>query len=428
MLIVSSLFTSQVVRAADNWPAWRGPFGNSMSAEFGLPLVWSEQRNVKFRTEIPGTGASSPIVWGDAVFVTSQEGESLRLLKINRQDGSVAWSQEVGQSSTPRESLPGRQSFHQLHNLASPTPVTDGEIVIAMFGNGLMAAYNFDGAQLWKRDLQADFGRFSFRYGYASSPLLIDDLVVINCLHQDLTSASRDAAPAYLDAHDKKTGHLVWRVSRTVKAEGEAAEAYGTPAVRKSDAGEQELIVMGGNIVDAYDSVDGKRLWSHSRARGTRVILSPTVVGGSLVGMLGKDGMFLLKMPGTKPINEETLSNQSITWRNLTALPETCSPVAWGDMLFTITDNGQVSCYDGATGRSHWRRRLPGKYRASPVAADGRVYFLNDQGLCTVVGASARYHRLSENQLGDRTLASMAISQQEIFIRGGQALYCVTRR
>ncbi len=411
----------------DNWPAWRGPYGNSACAESNVPLIWGEQRNRKFRTEIPGEGASSPVVWDDAIFVTSQDGESLLLLRINRADGAVVWQREVGRAKTPREASPGEQQFHESHNLASPTPTTDGEIVVAAFGNGLTAAYDFDGNQLWQRDLQREYGRFSFRYGYATSPLLFDDVVISTCLHRDLTAASDTAAGAFLVAHDKQTGHMKWKTSRAPRSTGEGAEIYGTPALRKNAAGEVELVVMGAGLIDAYRPSDGVRVWSLAHRNGGRAVCSPTIVGESLIGMITTERLFLLDLPQQPNQEIQAILQSDYKWKAGSSVPETCSPVIWGDLLFTITDEGQVTCLDVTSGRRRWRNKLPGTYRASPIVADGRVYFLNDAGLCTVIAASARFGRLAENQIQDRTLASIAISNRELFIRGDGALHCITR-
>lgn len=413
--------------AGDNWPGWRGPLGNGQSREAGAPLVWSRERSLAFRAEIPGEGASSPIVWNDAVFVTSQEGDSLLLLRVSAADGAVVWQREVARANTPRTAPPGKQAFHQEHNLASPTPVTDGELVIASFGDGTLAAYDLAGNQVWRRNLQDDFGSMTFRDGYASSPLLFEDLVISSVLQQDLSGVGPNIAPAYLVAHDKKTGHLKWKSDRPPAVLNAAAEIYGTPALRRNGAGEAELVVMGAGMVDAYNPADGKRLWSLDDEKHGATIASPTIHGNLMVGVRPADSTFLLELPGAYALEEQKLKSTQIRWTNPTSPANVCTPAVWGDLMFTLTDDGTVNCYDGASGRVHWRKKLPGEYRASPVAADSRIYFLNTAGLCTVIAASARFDRLAENDLDDFTQASPAFSNGRIYIRGKNALYGVKR-
>lgn len=418
----TAMGTARVGRA-DNWPQWRGPTMDSVSRETGLPLVWNESRNLIWKVEIPEWGTSTPAVWGDDIFLTSQRDDKLLLLKLNRKDGQIVWTRQVGTAPTPREG-PSRsvQKFHELHNNASPSPVADGERVIVHFGNGDLAAYDLEGEQLWHHNLQQEYGQYSIWWGHANSPLVFENLVIAVCMQDSLEDVSDKPAASYLVAFDKRNGKFRWHTPRPTKAKAEECDSYTTPVLAKTSA-RWEMILMGGNQLDAYDPATGKQLWFLPDIRGGRTITGPTVAHKhNLVfvtqGMRGK--LLALHVGG-----EGELERRDVLWSESEGTPDSCCPVVWDDLLFTITDNGVARCYDLFKGRLQWKERLAGDYKASPLAADGRVYFLNQQGLCTVVAASDRYQRLTRNQLDDETIASPAVSDRQIFIRARGHLYCL---
>jgi outer membrane protein assembly factor BamB len=438
-LLLSSWCTSPSLSAA-NWPQWRGPEGNSTSSERGLPLVWHERLNVAWKTELPGWGNSTPAVWGDAIFVTSQQDEKLLLLRLSKKTGQIVWTKELGTGPVPVPAKPtrGEQVFHRLQNLASPSPATDGTTVVAHFGNGLLAACDFDGKELWRRNLQEDHGRYTIWWGHGNSPVIYQDQVISVCM-QDSLADLREGAPAagpapgqsYLVAHDLKTGKVRWHVRRVTDAKAEECDAYTTPVLKavKGPLGKDErmeMIVMGGNQVDSYDPLTGKQWWFFAGVRGGRTVSGPTVAGEHLMVTRGFRGpLTTLKLSAA---NEGKLGPRSVVWTHTSGTPDTCCPVAWADLAFTITDDGVAQCFNGFSGRVFWRARLKGSYKASPLAAEDRVYFLNEAGLCTVVAASTNFRKLVENQVDDQTLASPAVSDGQIFLRGRKFLYGVGRK
>jgi outer membrane protein assembly factor BamB len=251
---------------AGDWPQWRGPAGTGVSTESGLPVSWSETANVAWKTPLPGDGASTPAIWADAVFVTAQDGEALQLLRIDKKTGHVAWTQTVGRGTPRRMPLKGKsaeerreQKFHRLHNMASPSPVTDGERVVVHFGNGDLAAYDFAGRQLWYHNLQKEHGPYTVWWGHANSPVLVDDLVISVCMQDSLADLPGEPAPSYLVAHDKRTGGEVWKTFRKTQATAEECDSYVTPLVRRTGQN-VEIIVMGANQLDAYDPATGRQL------------------------------------------------------------------------------------------------------------------------------------------------------------------------
>jgi len=409
---------------AADWPQWRGPDGTGVSQDKGVPIVWHEQRSIIWKCPLPPWGTSTPAIWGDGVFVTSQTAEGkLLVLRIDRTSGKVVWTKEVGSGTAPR-GAPKRstQKFHELHNLASPSPVTDGKVVVVHFGNGDLAAYDFAGEQLWKRNLQDDYGSYSIWYGHANSPVIASDVVISVCMQDSLAGLAAKPPESYLVAHDLRSGAVRWKTLRATKADAEQCDSYTTPLLCELNLTRQ-LVVMGGNQLESYDPVSGKQLWHLPGLIGGRTVTGPTVDGGVIYTTRGLRGALIAVKP--KPAGELTF--RDILWSATEGTPDTCCPVVVSGLVFTISDDGIARCYLASNGNLKWKERLKGKYKASPVAVDGRILFLNTDGLCTVVSAAPRFDRLVENQLQDETLASPAIAGGQVFIRGRKSLYCIGR-
>ncbi len=415
---------------AENWPRWRGPEGTGVSRETGLPVAWSEGLGVAWKCRLPEWGTSTPAIWGDDIFLTSHvDDKRLLLLKINKKTGRIAWTRQVGTGSAPRMPL-GRkndeqrrhQMFHKTQSMASPSPVTDGRLVVVHFGGGQLATYDFQGKQLWCRNLQDDFGRYTIWWGHANSPILYKDLVISVSMQDSCADLPGEPSPSYVVAHDKLTGRLVWKTMRMTDAKAEHCDSYTTPLLwRRGDR--LEMIVMGGEMLDAYDPATGRRLWYLPELLGNRVITGPTTAHGMIYTTRGMCRPLL----AVKPSGDGLRPTSDIVWQFDRGTPDTPTPVVWGELLFLVTDRGIARCLDALSGKLLWKERLKGSYRASPLAAEGRVYFLNMRGLCTVVSASARFDRLAENQLDDDTIASPVPSAGRLFIRGHKWLYCLEK-
>jgi outer membrane protein assembly factor BamB len=416
---------------AGNWPQWRGPTGDGVSTEVDLPVAWSEHVGVLWKCKLPAWGNSTPVIWGNAIFLTSHvDNRRLVLAKIDKTKGTVVWIRQVGEGSispvpddnrskSPHER--GHQEFHQSQNLAGPSPVTDGQVVVVHFGDGELAAYDFDGRRLWRRNLQKDYGEYSIWWGHANSPVLYENLVISACMQDSCADLlERTPVPSYVVAHDKRTGEEVWRTPRTTAATAENCDSYATPIFRRVEE-HAELVVMGSQMLDAYDPANGHRLWYLPGLAGNRTISGPVAAGGMILATEGRQHALLAVRPG----GPGKRPRRDIVWRFDQGTPDSTTPVVWGDLLFLVTDNGVVRCLDLRSGRLLWKMRLKGEYRASPVAAEGRVYCLNTKGLCTILSAALRPDRLTENQLDDDTLASPAVSDGKLFLRGRNSLYCV---
>jgi len=407
---------------ADNWPQWRGPRGDGFSPERRVPMVWSEQRGITWKCLLPEWGNSSPIVWNRSVFVTSQTSDGqLLLLHIGAQTGRILWTQQVGTATTLRAGPQrGKQNFHQTQNLATPSPATNGEVVVAHFGNGDLAAYDFNGGQIWKRNLQQDHGPYTAWYGHANSPVIYGDLVISVCMQDSLSDLQDEPAASYLVAHDLATGRTRWKTERMTGARAEQGDAYTTPLLTQLRT-EPRLIVMGGNQLDAYDPRNGQQIWYLPKQTGGRTVTSPTIADGTLFATRGQRGPLI----ALDVDQQGEVDRRNLLWTDNQGTPDSSTPVAHRMLLFTVSDSGTGRCFDTDSGKLRWKQRLPGQYKASPVYCEGRVLLLNTEGTCTVISASGHFEKLVVNQLDDQTIASPAIANGHIYIRGRTKLYCI---
>lgn len=421
--VIAACLASSALAA--NWPQWRGPAGDGHYTGPDLPLKWSETENVAWKCPLPD-GASTPVVWNDAVFATGQDGERLMLFRVERDTGKVAWSAQVAAGGPPQQSPDARPGFpkrHRLYSLASPSPVTDGEVVVAHYGTGDLAAYDLAGKQLWKRNLQAEHGPYTGWWGHANSPVIVGDLVINVCMNDSLADLpGRKPVESYLVAYDKRTGEQRWKSPRNTNAPKEEADAYTTPLLRTAD-GRQELVIMGGNHLDAYDPATGQRLWYLPDLVGGRTVTGPTLGGGLVFATRGKKGpLVAVRAAGTGRLAPDT-----IAWSYPEdKTPDSSSLVYHNGLVFWVTDIGVANCVDATTGKLHWSKSLfKGDYKPSPIVADGRVYFLNVKGRCTVTAAAPEFKELAQNVIDDDTIASPAAADGRLYLRGRKALYCI---
>jgi outer membrane protein assembly factor BamB len=422
-LLVLSIGLS--LAAAENWPGWRGPDRDGVSRlARNLPVSWSETENIAWRVNLPSWAAATPVVWGDTVFVTSaQEGfsghkgsgvqggedrDQLLLIALNRSDGSELWRRVLGDGNR----------IGNKQNMASPTPVTDGESLWTMTGTGLLARWDFDGAKLWQSDIQADYGRFGLQFGYGSSPLLHEGRLYLQVLHGFFTDE-----PSYLLSIDAATGKTLWQVDRPTDAPHESPDSYSTPTLAEVD-GRTQLVVCGGDYLTGHDLDTGRELW---RAGGLnpdkdlnyRTIASALVVG-DMIFAPSRRRPFIAFRAGMPPKRIWTTDYG----------PDVPTPVSDGERLYIIDDKGVALALGVKDGSTIWERSRiePGTYTASPVLADGKIYATSEDGTTTVLKAGSTFEILAVNKLNDYTLASPAVAGNQIFIRTSQYLYCIGKR
>jgi outer membrane protein assembly factor BamB len=428
ILLLVAVVTSGTVLSDTNWPSWRGPNGNSVSSSKSLPTTWSDKANVAWKTPIAGDGASSPCIWGDSVFITAQDNEKLMALKFDLKTGKNLWSKELSTGEAIRDPLRGkpgdqrrRQKFHKLHNLASPSPVTDGKAVVFLFGNGDLACANFEGTILWKKNLQKDQGVFTIWWGYANSPLIHDNFVICTVMQDSLEDLEGEKAQSFLIAYDLATGKEVWKTPRKTIAKAESCDSYTTPIYHKA-ANQTQIILMGGNQLDAYDPNTGKQLWKKEGLNGGRTITGPTIEQNTVFATQGMRGPLVainLDKSSGLPTNEKA------AWEYTKNTPDSCCPVGTNGLIFIISDNGFAQCLDANNGTSYWNERIGGDYKSSPLACNGKIYFTNLEGVCTVVEATKTFTVVAKNSIGEGVIASPAVSKDHLLVRTRKSLICI---
>lgn len=391
--VLAALLAGAPLPAAD-WPRWRGPDGNGVSTESPLPLTWSVTDNVRWKVPLPGEGMSSPIVVGDRVFVTAAEKEGTRrlLIALDRATGRTLWTHSLTHDD------PERANFNTGH--AAPTPACDGRRVVAAFGNAGVVCCDLDGHQLWHHK----FEPFDTELGLASSPVIDDGRVYLVCDHDGDRFRTFDS---FLLALDLGTGRVAWKAERR-----DLGRSWSTPILVPA-SGSRLLIVAGQDRLRAYDPDTGAERWSVEGLTGW-VAPSPVFAHGLILATSGKNGPVLAVRPGEKP---------AVVWKHDTGGPYVCSPVCYGDYLYVVTEAGILTCYEAATGNVTYRERLTGKFTASPVAGDGKVYLMNEAGTTFVVEAGPKFRVLATNALGEPVWASPAIANGDVFLRTEKHLF-----
>jgi outer membrane protein assembly factor BamB len=434
---VAVVLFSATFAHAEDWPHWRGPLGSGLSPERNLPVRWSATENIAWRTALPGKGVSSPVVSGDRVFVTSQKGRGRRRdgnhpSLVQGADAATAGERtlaglEAGsavadnvvfvlsayQASTGKAlwhlEVPAEgdlQPVHDKHNLATPSPVTNGRIVTAWFGTGQVAAADMTGKLLWKRHLGAEYSPFVINWGHSSSPTMFEDTVVLLCYHEKAS---------YLIALEAATGKTKWKVDRPGPA-----HSYSTPIIVQGEGG-PEMIVNTSQGLEAYNPRTGGLLWRAPEENRFPVPV-PTYHEGTVYTTRGyRSSPYLAVRLGGRG----DVSSSHVEWKVPTGGPYISSLVYYDGLLYMASELGIVTCIDAKTGERVWRERLGGIFTASPVAGDGKIYIVSETGETIVLKAGRTLEVLSRNRLDDFLVASPAISGGRIFLRGDDDLIAI---
>ena len=386
---------------AEDWPGWRGPRGDGSSREANLPVHWSKTENVAWKTPIPGKGHSSPIIWGDRIFLTTcLEPDGKRtLLCLDRRDGKLIWERLVLTAKL--------EDKHKLNSFASSTPATDGKLVFVPFYDPprmRVYAYDFDGNLVW----EVSPGEFHSRHGFCSSPVLYKDLVILN--------ADQDAE-AFLVALEKATGKERWRADRPNRT-----RSYVPPIIIDS-GGHKQLVLSGSKCVASYDPDTGKQIW---------IVDGPTEQ--FVASMVYLDGLVFLTagfpeyhLMAIRPDGQGNVTSTHVVWRDTKGAGYVPSPIAYDKYFFVVNDGGIASCWDAKTGHRNWMQRLGEHHSASPVVAGGLLYFPDDNGVMHVLKPGPKFELVARNRLEDECYASPAIANGQIFIRTLHHLYCIGR-
>lgn len=456
---------------AGDWPHWRGPSHNSVSSETGLPVTWGakcadapaappaaagadpaaqgagqppqgrggrgggregrpltpftctnlETQNVAWKIALPAYSGSTPIIWGDTIFLnvaTAPNTGALELWAIDRRKRTVSWKRPLADTN----------HMERKQNMSSPSPVTDGKHVWVMTGVGVLKAFDFSGKEIWSRQLQDDYGKFGLNWGYASSPLLKNNALYVQVLHGMKTDD-----PSYVLKIDPQTGKTIWRVERLTDAVSESPDAYTTPAWIEAN-GRAELIITGGDVISGHDPATGAEFWranvlNPQKSRNYRIVASPTAVGDLIIAPTRNNPMVAIR-PGGKG----DVAASHVVW-TFAQGPDVPTPVSDGKLLYVVRDGGVAFALDVKTGETvYGPERLPsGTYSASPILADGKIYVTTEEeGITTVYRAGPKFEILASNQLADDCspycLSTVAISDGQLFLRTASFLWAVGER
>ncbi len=417
LVLTFSLIASSLPAA--NWPGWRGADGSGVTTERNLPTRWSDTENVRWKIALPDRGNSTPVVWGDKIFITQalEKEQQRTLMCLSRRDGKLLWQQAV-KWDKPEES-------HDTNPFCSASPVTDGSRVIVWHGSAGAFCYDMNGKELWRRDL----GPQTHEWGYGSSPLLHGNLCILY---------HGPAKPGFLVALDIKSGEIKWKIEepalqKRARTDGfrgrEAGGMVGTfssPLVVKA-GGRQELIMTYPQLMCAYDPATGRELW---RCDGLNelVYASPVFADGLVIGMGGFFGSAI----GVKPGGSGDVTQTARVWREERAKKNRCgSAVSRDGHLYLANMEGFVECIEVKTGNLLWSERLPAKGPkseswSSMVLAGDLIYILNQSGDCTVLKASPKFEVVGTNTVGNEMCnASVAVSDGELFLRTHKHLWCI---
>ncbi len=419
-LFLSGIAITMLVSHADaeNWPGWRGPTGDGISSEAGIPTEWDgDGKNLLWKVDVPGDGYSSPIVWEDRIFLTSclKETQERVLFCLDRKNGKILWKTTVVKS--PLETL------HKFNSHSSGTPATDGKYIYVAFlevdgktvdaknvgkprpvtpGEIVVAAYDFQGRAMWK----AKPGSFVSVHGFCSCPVIYKDKLIVNGDHD---------GKSYIVALDKKTGATSWKVSRE-----QETRSYVTPIIREID-GRTQMVLSGSHHVASYDPETGQQHWKIDGP--TEQFVASMVYDGKKFYLTA--GFPTYHVMAIDPTGLGNVTDSHIVWHETNAKCYVPSPVVVGNYLFVADDHGIANCFDTKTGERLWRDRFGRHFSTSLVAADGLVYFLDDDGRTTVVKPGKEPNILSVNGVGEECRASPAIADGRIYIRGLKHLYCI---
>ena len=412
-----SVLTALVLTAAgfetgaSDWPSWRGPAGTASSRDHGFPVEWSRNRNVAWSVEVPGKGASSPVVVGGRVYVTSQTADNgLHVIGIDAKSGRPLWDREVAR---------GTARANSIHNMATPTAVADGKRIWVMFGTGDLACLDLKGTVVWQRNLAKEYGPYHANHGYGSSPLLLDGHLFVTMMHQ---------GPSFLLALDPKTGRTLWKTDRNLGAREEANDSYSSPFPVRA-GGVDSVVLAGAEAIDAYDPATGKQRWIFKGVKVDhpygRTIAGATAADGMVVAVASgfQNRGYTFAIPATGS-GEIPAGNRA--WTVPRFSPDCPTPVIDQGRVFTIRDDGIASCLDLKTGEVFWQERLfTDNVKVSPVAAEGRIYFTSGQGNCVVVRSAPRLEILARNEWKEEALSTPAFSNGRIYLRTGNHLSCI---
>lgn len=399
---------------AENWPQWRGARLDGVSEEADLPTEWSATENIAWRLPLPGPGGSTPVVWGDRIFLTTSDGgEDIKLLCVGT-GGEKLWEQTLGGGNQVVRGDEG--------NYASNSPCTDGQHVWAMAANGPLACYDFEGNEVWKIDLAERYGKFNIAFGLSSTPVLDGDRLYLQLIH---------TGGAYVVALDTQSGSEIWKHDRQSDATDECEHSYASPVLYR-DAEREFLLTHGADYIIAHRLNDGAEIWRcgglnpppNSPYRPDfRFVASPVAVPGLIVVPSCKEGLVIGLRPTGK--GDITAKPRMRAWQYENT-PDVPSPLVHDGLVYLCDEGGVLTCLEADSGEVLYSERTHAdRHRASPVYGDGKLYLTARDGTVSVVKAGREFELLATNALDEAIAASPAIAGGKIYLRTYDALYCI---
>jgi outer membrane protein assembly factor BamB len=405
---------------ASNWDRFRGPNGTGTADDKDVPVTFGPKDNLLWKVPLPGTGNSSPVVWGQHLFVQAagEDGKSRTLLCLDTADGKTRWQRTI-------PGVPAK--IHPQSSFASSTPATDGRAVYVAFWDGkniVLSAYDFQGTPRWSKDL----GPFVSQHGAGASPILYKDKVIFANDMDRMEDKTKKPVPrpSILVALDKKDGRIVWETPR----EAERA-CYSAPFLLERPGAAPELVVLSTTAITAYDPDSGSKLWEVTGWQGKaarmplRTVAGPALAGDVLVACSGDGAGDRLAVAFALP---GKAGDAQRLWENPSRkeFPYVPCPLAHGEHFYFVNDAGYAGCYHARTGKAVWLERLQeDRFTASPLLIDGKVYAASERGDVFVFAAAPTYKLLAQNDLGERIRATPAVADNRLYVRGERSLFCI---
>jgi outer membrane protein assembly factor BamB len=384
--------------AAGDWPGFRGPLGNGVSDEVGLPVALDAKKHIAWRVELPGRGLSSPLVVGDRVFVTASGGtrqDRLQIICLNAADGSVIWQRQFWAT--------GSTMCHKKTSIAAPTPVTDGRRLFAIFSSNDLFCLDLDGNLQWLRGMTLDYPNARNSLGMASSLVLAGGVLVAQV---------ESDSESFTAGLDKQNGVNLWRVDRPKSAN------WTTATVQKTGSGTEMLLLQSGKGIHAVNPKNGEVAWHY--ADGAATIPSSALAGGVLY--VPSHGLTALELADDGRSFKQK-------WRSSRLRPGTASPLVHRDRVYSLNNAGVLTCGDTDSGKRLWQLRLDGPFGGSPVVADNHLYAFNEEGMVQVVDLSAPEGRIAgEMDLGEMIQCSPAVSNGALYVRSNRRIWKIARK
>jgi outer membrane protein assembly factor BamB len=413
---------------AEDWPQWRGPRGDRISHEPGLPTGWSKTAKVAWRTPLPGRAGATPSVVGDRIFLTSNEGDDLVVLAVNAPDGRILWKRSVGGGNQDARAGEG--------NSASPSPCSDGRHVWSFFGTGILACHTADGEEVWRFDVGERFGRLDIQFGMTSTPVLDGDALYLQLIHGPMKMGD-DTRTGKVIRLDAATGRTVWEVDRVTDAQFECKHSYASPVLYR-DGGREFLVVHGADCTTGHALDDGRELWRFGGLNGPtdtnpkphdatfRFVASPGIAPGTLILPTCKGGPTVALRVNEHLAGDCSAKPEVVRWIN-PITPDVSIPLVADGLVYMLHKDGKLQCVDLETGKDIYLERThTGQHRSSPLLADGLLLYGSNDGWVTVVRAGRRFEQVDSIDLGGEAVtASLVASGGTLYLRSYDALYAI---